>query len=349
MPGQARLFQIKVSPMTSTFPAALALSVAAFLAFCPGHAAAQGVAGNRLFPTTLTIQDPAVEDELSLPTFARRIGRDGEREDDYSFEFSKRITEKLGFSIGDAFSQVRPGGSGLRNLETALKYQAYVNPEHEVLVAVGVRAEIGGTGARALGEGFTSLGPQVYFGKGFGDLPTSLDRLRPLALTGQVGLLIPTRARSVTTTPNPDNGDADVDIDRHPTLLNWGFSLQYSLPYRNEHVSELGGPAFFKRLIPLVEVSLVSPVAYGLEGRRTTTGTVNPGVLYAGEGFQLGVEALLPINGASGKHTGFIAQLHFFLEDLFPDSIGRPIFAEEEHKAGAHEAEEHAAARHHAP
>ncbi len=317
--------------MISVVSRAVAAFGAAVLFFGLSPAQAQGVAGNRLFPTTLAIQDPAVEDELSLPTFSRRIGPDGARESNYSFEFSKRITENLGFSVGDTYAQVRPGGSGFRNLETGLKYMAYVNPQHEVLISIGARAEIGGTGAPALGEGFTSLGPQVYFGKGFGDLPTTLDPLRPFALTGQVGLLIPTRARSVRTTPDPDGGPPDIEVDRHSTLLNWGFSLQYSLPYRNDHVAEVGGPAFLKRLIPHVEVALVSPVAYVPDGRRGTRGTVNPGVLYAGDGFQLGVEAILPINTASGRHPGFIAQLHFFFEDIFPNSIGRPIFAGEEH------------------
>ena len=33
----------------------------------PAHA--HGIAGDRLFPATLSIDDPAVGDELSLPTF----------------------------------------------------------------------------------------------------------------------------------------------------------------------------------------------------------------------------------------------------------------------------------------
>ena len=40
------------------------------------------------------------------------------------------------------------------------------------------------------------------------------------------------------------------------------------------------------------------------------------------------VEAMIPINKASGKHVGVIAQLHFFLDDIFPNSIGKPIFSE---------------------
>ena len=44
--------------------------------------------------------------------------------------------------------------------------------------------------------------------------------------------------------------------------------------------------------------------------------------------YQLAVEAQIPVNRASGKHWGVIAQLHFFFDDIFPNSIGKPIFAE---------------------
>jgi hypothetical protein len=53
---------------------------------------------------------------------------------------------------------------------------------------------------------------------------------------------------------------------------------------------------------------------------------VNPGVIWAGQYVQLAVEAVIPINSRTGNRTGWIAQLHFFLDDLFPTSIGRPIF-----------------------
>jgi hypothetical protein len=57
-----------------------------------------------------------------------------------------------------------------------------------------------------------------------------------------------------------------------------------------------------------------------------TTGTVNPGVIWAGQNIQLAVEAVVPVNRRTGGSVGWIAQLHFFLDDLFPQSLGRPIF-----------------------
>ena len=66
----------------------------------------------------------------------------------------------------------------------------------------------------------------------------------------------------------------------------------------------------FDRLIPLVEFAFETPLNRGEEGQ--TTGTINPGVIWAGKYFQVGVEALIPINERTGNNVGVIAQLHFF-------------------------------------
>ena len=56
---------------------------------------AHEIVGNRFFPATLGIDDPGVNDELSLPTVdSFKTGDDPSvRQRDISGEFSKRITE----------------------------------------------------------------------------------------------------------------------------------------------------------------------------------------------------------------------------------------------------------------
>ena len=54
--------------------------------------------------------------------------------------------------------------------------------------------------------------------------------------------------------------------------------------------------------------------------------TVAPGFIYEGDTYQVGVEALIPANKAAGPHVGAIVQVHFFFDDLFPNTIGKPIF-----------------------
>ena len=50
------------------------------------------------------------------------------------------------------------------------------------------------------------------------------------------------------------------------------------------------------------------------------------GIIWSGKYFQVGAEAVIPINSRTGNDVGFIAQLHFYLDDLFPHSLGRPLF-----------------------
>src|SRR5262249_4651523 len=53
--------------------------------------------------------------------------------------------------------------------------------------------------------------------------------------------------------------------------------------------------------------------------------TINPGVIWAGTYFQVGAEAVFPVNHASGTGVGFLGQLHLYLDDMFPTTIGRPL------------------------
>ena len=125
---------------------------------------------------------------------------------------------------------------------------------------------------------------------------------------------------------DPDSGD--ISIDRHPQFLTYGFSLQYSMPYLKSSVVDLQLPDFFNHLIPIVEGSFQTPVANNFGTGIGTTGTINPGVIWVGNTFQVGVEALVPINRASGSGVGVMAQLHFYLDDIFPTTIGRPLFGQ---------------------
>ena len=161
----------------------------------------------------------------------------------------------------------------------------------------------------------------MYFGKGLGDLP--IGWARAFAITGQIGYAIPGSLSTVTF--DPDSGDIDTEFN--PRVLIWGASLQCGLPYLKSAVVDLGLPDFINRLIPIVEASLQTPVSNTLTSGTVTTGTVNPGVIWVGDKFQVGIEAIIPINRQSGTGVGLIGQLHWFLDDIFPDGIGKPIFS----------------------
>jgi hypothetical protein len=306
----------------------------AIILLAPG-AFAHGIAGKRIFPTTLTLDDPAVSDEASFPTiqYQRHGASDAgpaTRETDITAEYDKRITEHLGVAVNTGYTMQdqigQPSLYGFQNLETTLKYQFLQNASHELLMSVGITKEWGGTGATANGiaEKAGSTTPTVYFGKGFGDLPDSLDWLKPLALTGTFGYQFQDVPTSTTTVIDPDSGAASLQVNHSPDVLVWGASIQYSIPYLQANIKDLGLPNFLGRITPLVEFTYTTPATRS--NGTLTQGTIAPGLIYSERSFQVGIEALIPATKGSNAATGFIAQLHFFFDDLFPNSLGKPLF-----------------------
>jgi len=320
--------------MTSHLPRAALAGLAIALLSHPSSA--HEIVGNRFFPATLGIDDPGVNDELSLPTVdAFKTGDVPPiRQRDMSGEFSKRITEDFAIALGSTYTWLSPpggpdgnGAHGFQNLDTTFKYRLYKNPEHEFVASIGLRVEWGRTGAASVGaEDLNHYTPTLFFGKGFGDLPDTVGWLRPFAITGQAGYAIPGRRSTTTFSVDPDSGDITANTDIHPDVLAWGGTLQYSLPYLKSAVIDLGLPDFINRFIPLVEATLQTPVAHTLTSGTMTTGTINPGFIWVGNTFQIALEATIPVNRQSGTGVGVIGQLHFYLDDIDPRGIGKPIF-----------------------
>lgn len=277
------------------------IGCALLLGPCAAHAHA--IAGDRVFPSTLSVDDPGVGDEANLEFGHQRVPGDaGDQSiNTFSFEYDKLITPRLAFSVDGAYvMQNNPTARGFDNFGVGLKYLLYVNDAHEFMTSVGVNAELGGTGSRAIAANFSTISPTIFAGKGMGDLPDSLAWLRPVAITGEAG-------------PSFTTGGGQ------PNSFDYGFTFQYSLPYLQQHVHDLGLPQPFSNLIPIVEVPLS-------RSQGQTTGTVNPGFIWMNRYGQLGIEAQIPINRASGSHVGILAQVHIFFDDVAPRTIGKPLF-----------------------
>lgn len=299
----------------------------------PTPISAHGIAGKRFFPTTLAVDDPFVSDELSF--LFGHIKEPGEESGSpvktttVSVDYSKRITKNWGLSIGEEFRHLEPGNgdseNGFGNLELGLKYQFFKSDAHEAILSVGLDAEIGGTGRKAVGaESFSILSPTLFFGKGLGDLPENAKFLKPFAITGSVGLNVPTRRSNVITTVNGQTGEIDREVQHNPTTLSWGFTLQYHLHYLQSYVKDVGLNAPLNKMILVVEFPFETCLSNDCKGK--TTGFINPGILWFGKAIQLGLEARIPVNTRTGRHVGVLGLVHFFLDDLFPKSLGRPIF-----------------------
>jgi hypothetical protein len=292
--------------------AAAGLAIAALPA---SPALAHVICGDRFFPATLVMDDPGVGDELSLPTIQYTPipaggGTPSGRVLDYGYEWDKTITPSFGFAInGDYLSQRGAGQNldGWDDITLTLKDELPCSPANEFAFSVGVIREFAGTGTSRLVtagaiDAVGNTAPTIYAGKGLGDLP--IGYLRPLAVTGELSYQI---SDSPSASPNQ---------------WNYAVSVQYSIPYLQQHVKALEMPEFFTHLLPLVEISMSTPEHGG-----TATGIVAPGVLYEANTWQAGIEALIPANAATRQTqgVGFIVQFHLFLDDIFPDSIGKPL------------------------
>lgn len=274
-------------------------------------AAAHGVVGPRFFPATLSTDDPFAADELSLPTISSfRHLEDGSplTETEYAAEYSKTIFSGFALSFEEAVVRTsapgEPAETGFGNLSVVPRFEFAHNDPHEFVASAFFKWEVGGTGSKRIGAGSrSSYAPGIGFGKGFGDLPDSLGFLRPLAVTGTVSYGIP--------------GGSE------PHTLEWGGAVEYSLSYLQTNVRDVGLGHFASHLMPVVEFALSSPLD---RSGGKTTGTVDPGFVWTGQKMQFGIEAVLPVNGATGSNIGVIAQLHFYLDDIFPRSLGTPLF-----------------------
>ncbi|HUO53517.1 MAG TPA: hypothetical protein VMU18_02160 [Rhodoblastus sp.] len=316
-----------MTPFSRYFRARWRLGVAgaALLAALPA-AQANIVVGDRVFPTTLTIDDPGVDNELALPafTYMTQSGADGARGPialSFGGVFSKTLTDNLGFSVGSEgyVWQRRPNVLGWSNLETELKFVPWLDEPAQAIVGMAVAMKWasprGAAGAETAGEPYSTASFKLFAGKGFGD--AQADWVKPLALTGEYDLNVPLSA-------------ATSDGTAIPTAITYGATLQYSLEYMNDHVRPL--PPALRELVPAFEAIFTTPVSNlprnepGAFGANVTTGVVGPSLYYVGKYFEIGAMAQIPINPASGAHIGALAVIAFFLDDAAPDTFGRPLF-----------------------
>ena len=134
---------------------AIAICVTLALAFPwdlqPAHA--HGIAGNRLFPGTMSFEDPAVMDELVLNGASHKHPPESGNDvvdNTFSWEFSRLLTPTLSLSVGNGFIHRNWGGmsrSGFDATSLLLKTLLWQNDLHEVMVSAGFGGSIGTSGA----------------------------------------------------------------------------------------------------------------------------------------------------------------------------------------------------------
>ena len=284
----------------------MALGAGFLVAMCAftDDAAAYTAAGDRLFPATVVLPQISPGDEFYLWASTQPFAA-GSELSEFNGTYMKTITENLGIVVQDTWTRFDASGVkptfGWLNFDTEIKYLAINDQAHEFLLTLGLDREWGGTGALRA----SATTPRLYFGKGLGDL--DIGYLRPLAITGLLGYQIADKA------PRPD-------------LVTPGFVVEYSIPYLQSKVQSLPLPEIIRGLTPMTEVSFTIPAGKSFGAR--TTALICPGISYAGQGYEFLVEALVPATHATASGVGVVAQVHFSLDYLFPDTIGRPLLSQ---------------------
>lgn len=299
---------------------ALALCAAASLALGAAPAAhAHAVAGARVFVNTVLIDDPGVGDEANLPLYSVTSPDGKSTVTNLNFEYDKTILENLGIAAGTNYNWItndandnKKSHGGLNNPYVQLKYRWLLVPAHELMSSVQLHESFGRAGTRGIDSGYDTTTISGYIGKGLGDIP--VDFIRPFALTGELDYNI------------PNTGYASG----YGALNSWsgGLTLQYSIPYLQSQVRDYGLPPVIGNLTPLVELGWTSAAA-GSAIRPTSTPTtfnLGTGAVWTGDDFSLSTEVIWPLNGNSGHGIGVTGQFHLYFDDLFPNTLGKPLF-----------------------
>lgn len=280
-------------------------AIVTLLVLSSAAAQAHAIAGMRLFPSTLTFDDPGIGAEL--PLVFSHIKADGVEQNVFSASFTKPITPGFSLVAGTDYQSLVPGGTpalrGWDNFSIGGAWQVYNNGDTESIGAFSITDAIAHTGSRAIGSDYSTWSPEFDFGQGLGNV--SVTWLKPAAISGAIGLDLPTDPRV-------------------PRSLNWAFSLQYSIPYLQNFVKYVGLKAPFNNLIPIIEFPMQTCLDNGCRGQ--TTGYIAPGVIWIGRYFQWGAELQIPVNHRSGNSVGILIGFDFYLDDLAPQAIGAPLF-----------------------
>ena len=261
-----------------------------------GLVSAHGIAGDRYFPPTISVEDPFAANEVhsnfgrtpnvgvnNVTTTSGNIVKVGA-----GFE----PLDGLGISFDGIYRQpngnLDPLANGFDNIYFTLKKELAINAQHEFAITIGVNGQIKNSGSKG-GDTYSTYAPSIFYAKGFGDLPSELAILKPFAISGVLGYSIPTSAAE-------------------SKALNLGFTLQYSFMYLNKHVQQTGWPNFLNQMIAVVEFPLQRCLNGSCNGQMI--GSINPGMVWVGKDFNLSAEAVFPINQQSGSGVGALFQIH---------------------------------------
>src|SRR5262249_38227071 len=192
------------------------------------------------------------------------------------------------------------------NLGITLKFAFFIDPEHEAILSAALESTAP-TGSRDVGaEQDWSFKPFLLYGKGFGDLPSAVKYLQPVAVQGDAGFEIA------------------VDRDRTTTLAH-NIALEYSIPYLQSFVRDFGLGWPLKNLIADGEFNFEHSVNGEEHGKSAVFAT--PGIVYMDRWIEVGVAGRFPLNQQAHEELdwGIVGIVDLFIDDILPWTRWQPF------------------------
>jgi hypothetical protein len=285
----------------------------AFAACClaAGMAHAHGVVGQRTFIEPFITEDVNPKNEFVIARPQWDHGSDA-RSLSLGFGLEKKLADTVSITLDSEWDSVSPRApdepqvTGFNNLGITLKDAFYINPEHEGILSAALEATAP-VGKAAVGaEQDWSFKPFVLCGKGFGDLPRSLQYLRPLAVQCDAGF--------------------EISIDHaRTTTLAYNMAWQYSIPYLQSFVTDLGLGWPLNDLIAVAEFNFEHAV-HGEDSGQSRYFTT-PGIVYMDRYVEIGVAGRFPLTSQAQQEInwGVIGIVDFFIDDIFPITRWQPF------------------------
>jgi hypothetical protein len=265
---------------------------------------------NHFFLSTIFINDPLVSDKLIVTN--TRTESPAENGGDIwttnpQILYGKTITKNLQISLTESYLHIQNPGqnteNGFDDLNVGARYNVFHHPQS--IFSIALNAAIGGSGSHIVNAASTTtISPEILFAQGFANISDHLKYLKPFSLFIAIAPAIVTSDYTVTS-------------------VNVGAAIEYNLPFLQQYIEHFNSP-LVEHLVPIIEFPFNICTQGICDGK--TTGTINPGLIAFNEYGQFGFEAMIPSNSDTGNKVGGVIQVHLYLDNLLPNSIGKPIF-----------------------
>ncbi len=276
----------------------------------PRVASAHGVVGDYVFLEPLVAEDPtpANEFDIAQPSWSRTsdghnfsLGYSIEKVLYLDDEFMPRLSAGLANAWHYEWPRRAPDLHGFDDLEIFVKWAFAVSQEHEFLLSAAALLQVPAGTPGVQEQSHTSLGPELLWEKGMGDLPNwkLIRYLRPFGFQGDLGYL--------------------PALGGHASHLMFADQVvEYSLPYLSNSVQDIGLGSPLRNIFLFTEFNYTQLIS-GPTQQTFPSIVATPGIAYVGYHFELSFGTQLALNRAAvpATHAVVIGLLDIFYDSIF--------------------------------